>query len=106
MLIFDLMDYETFVPAEALDSSKDGIEPFKSRNGKTVIAYPAEWSKSFGSSIYEQRLSKHNEVISAGQWNTDDNVMEYNNSSVNPTPDSTVKKEIGLLLSELEGERL
>ena len=104
LLIFDLKDYETFFSAEIISSENGGIIPFTSRNGKTIIAYPAEWSDSFGSNIYEQRLSRQNAVISTDRWNTNEDIQEYNNYSINPTPKNDVQKEIRNLMTELKGE--
>ena len=104
LLIFDLKDYETFFSLEKINPESGGIIPFTSRNGKTVIAYPAEWSDSFGSNIYEQRLSRQNVVISTNQWNTHEDIQEYSSYSINPTPKNDVQNEIRNLMTELKGE--
>lgn len=104
LLIFDLKDYETFFSLEKINPENGGIIPFTSRNGKTVIAYPAEWSDSFGSNIYEQRLSRQNVVISTNQWNTHEDIQEYSSYSINPTPKNDVQNEIRNLMTELKGE--
>ena len=104
LLIFDLKDYETFFSLEKINPESGGIIPFTSQNGKTVIAYPAEWSHSFGSNIYEQRLSRQNVVISTNERNTHEDIKEYSNYSINPTPKKDVQNEIRNLMTELKGE--
>lgn len=81
ILMFDLHEFEMFIPFEKdpetgkvigqpFDIFDDDTTPMKSRGKKSLLAYPAQWADGFGMDVYRHEQAREVVTIDRdGQWN-------------------------------------
>lgn len=106
VLIFNMADTEILIPAnvrEVGDQSNTNLNT--EYNSKTVSAYPADWSYSFGNNYYMQsQTSEFTEFTANKDWQTTSESKPYKDSEIQVTPRETIKQNIQTIITEIKGD--
>ena len=103
-ILFNLSDVEIIIPREIIGNENEDISPL-SGGKKNVIAFPAEWSESFGSSFYEHPNSIDSVLLSAENSVISTKSQSYDDKALNVTGKKEVGEEINQLISYFEGAK-
>ena len=102
-VIFNLAEVEVIIPRDSIKNESDGVAPI-SAGKRSVIAFPAEWSDSFGSSVYEHQRSGDSILLSAENTIIGSESVPFDNGDLKITARETVGKEINRLITYFKGE--
>ncbi len=103
-IIFNLQDVEIIIPRETIEQDETGIRPIGGK--RNIIAYPAEWSKSFGSSVYEHPFASDSVLLAAENSVIGSESILYDNDELNVTSKEEVGQEINKLITYFKGESI
>jgi len=104
-VIFNLEDVEIIIPRESIETDVKGVRPIAGGK-KNIIAFPAEWSESFGSSVYEHPYSGDSMLLKAENSVIGSESVSYDSSNLNITSKEEVRSEIEKLISYFEEENV
>ena len=104
ILIFNLSDYEVLMPKPSNNDSLNEVRPLITSGSKNIVAYPPEWSDSFGPAVYEHPYTNESKLLSEEDKEINEETVVYKNEELNITEPEEVHKEIKQLISYLGGE--
>ena len=104
ILLFNLSDYEALIPKESIDDSMDEVHPLTTSGTKSIVAYPPEWSNSFGPAVYDHPYSTESILLSEEKKEIEEETVAYKNEELNITEPDEVHKEIKQLITYFGGE--
>ena len=103
-IIFNLQDVEIIIPRDSIGQNDTGIQPIGGK--RNIIAYPAEWSESFGSSVYEHPYSSDSILMAAESSVIGSKSISYGNNDLNVADREEVGQEIKKLITYFKGESI
>ncbi|MDD3662474.1 MAG: recombinase family protein [Candidatus Pacebacteria bacterium] len=114
ILIFNLQEMEVFIPNTVLEDSDDDAEPSSPAFDENVaplstknslVAYPEEWTNTFGSKYYQQSSSAEilpfNEAV---EWNTQISATTYDPVPLALTSPSEIAQGISTIINDMKQE--
>lgn len=103
-IIFNLSDFEVSMPRNVIDNEDDRINPLTPSNSRNIIAFPAEWSDSFGTSVYDHPYTNDSILLNDESKKIDSEKLKYKTDDLNVTEPEIVNKEIKELTQHFKEE--
>ena len=104
VIIFSLSDFEVLIPKESLQDQLNEENAISNSGKKNIVAYPKEWSDTFGTAIYDHPFEKDAILLSEDK-NIETESVEYKNVELDITEPEAVNNEINNLITYFEEER-
>ena len=104
ILIFNLNDVEVLIPMSDIVENENDAKPLASQGKNSIVAFPAEWSNTFGYSVYDHSLSRDNIFLKSKDTEFKSDVTEYKNNDLNVTDPDEVNNGIKELINHFEEE--
>ena len=101
VIIFNLSDVEIIIPRDSVEESPENVKSIAGGK-RNVIGFPAEWSESFGSSVYEHPQSGVSILLAAENSIIGTRSQSIENSELNVTSREEVGKEIKDLIAHFK----
>lgn len=102
VLFFDVRDTRTIIPKGMVPMNKEGYEELLSRkNG--VLAYPGEWTESFGKEYYaHEYVPPVTGIRSAKAWKISSGGVAIGEEKIEPTDEDALRSEIARIVKEIK----
>lgn len=101
VIIFNLSDVEIIMPRESVEESSENVASITGGK-RNVIGFPAEWSESFGSSVYEHPHSGVSVLLAVENSIIGTRSLTIEDSELNVTCKEEVGKEIKDLIAHFK----
>lgn len=92
------------MPKPSNNDSLNEVRPLITSGSKNIVAYPPEWSDSFGPAVYDHPYTNESKLLSEEDKEINEETVVYKNEELNITEPEEVHKEIKQLISYLGGE--
>ena len=104
ILIFNLNDVEVLIPINDIEENENDVKPLASQGRNNIVAFPAEWSNTFGCSVYDHSLSSDYVFLKDKDRELKSDVIEYKNNDLNVTSPDEVNNGIKELINHFKEE--
>ena len=104
ILLFNLSDYEVLIPKTSIDEPLDEVHPVTTSGNKNIVAYPLEWSDSFGSAVYDHPHTNESKLLSEESKEINEETIAYKKEELNITEPEEVNEEIKQIITYFGGE--